>query len=162
MCYRKSNEPRSTPLRERSLSDGYSLAALLAALGVRSAHQDPDNEDLTWDRASRLGLSCGNACCQWVWSQVKRGAATVLCSGLLIFACGCCRLALDPGAGVGDGQGEGFELGDQGAEAAVVVDPLAVAGDLLVGHEPGDGLAGDLAGPLPVGAVQHGRVGVAG
>ena len=65
-------------------------------------------------------------------------------------------------AGVGDGEGEGFELGDQGAEPAVVVDPLAVVVELLVGHEPGNGLAGHLPGPLPVGAVQDGRVGVAG
>jgi hypothetical protein len=32
---------------------------------------------------------------------------------------------------------------------------------LVVGDEPGDGLAGDLAGPLPVGAVQDRGVGVA-
>ena len=61
------------------------------------------------------------------------------------------------GAGVGDGQGQGFELGDEGAELAVVVEPLPV----VVGDEPGDGLAGDLAGPLPVGAVQDRGVGVA-
>ncbi len=74
---------------------------------------------------------------------------------------GACGSAFPPGVGVGDGQGQGFELGDQGAEPAVVVEPLLVVVELLVGDEAGDGLAGHLAGPLPVGAVQDGRVGVA-
>jgi len=65
-------------------------------------------------------------------------------------------------AGVCDGQGEGFQLGYEGAELAVVVEPLPVVVELLGRYEAGDGLAGDLAGPLPVGAVQDGRVGVAG
>jgi hypothetical protein len=64
-------------------------------------------------------------------------------------------------AGVWDGQGQGFDLGDQGAQPAVVVEPLAVIVRLLVGDEPGDGLAVDLASQLPVGAVQDGRAGVA-
>jgi len=68
---------------------------------------------------------------------------------------------LVPGAVVGDGEGGVFELGDQFAQAAVVVQPLAVVVDLVVGDEPGDGPAGLLAGPLPVGAVQDGRVVVA-
>jgi hypothetical protein len=68
---------------------------------------------------------------------------------------------LVPGALVGDGEGDVFELGHQFAEAAVVVQPLAVVIDLVVGDEPGDGLAGLLAGPLPVGAVQDGRIGAA-
>jgi hypothetical protein len=39
---------------------------------------------------------------------------------------------------------------------------VAGPSELVAGDEPGDGLAGQLAGPLPVGAVQdHGRVGVA-
>src|SRR5260221_8968923 len=59
------------------------------------------------------------------------------------------------------GQGQGFELGDQGAEPTVVAEPLPVVVELVVGDEPGDGLAAGLAGPLPVGAVQDGRVGVA-
>src|SRR5579863_1908436 len=43
----------------------------------------------------------------------------------------------------------------------VVVDPRRVV-VALVGAEPAaDGFRGDLAGPLPVGAVQAGRVGVA-
>src|SRR5215467_6412813 len=63
--------------------------------------------------------------------------------------------------GVCDGQGEGFQLGEEGAELAVVVEPLPVVVELLGRYEPGDGLAGGLAGPLPVGAVQDGRVGAA-
>jgi len=47
---------------------------------------------------------------------------------------------------------EGFELGQQVVQPAIVVDPgLVVA--LLIGAEPAaDGLGGDFAGPLPVGA----------
>ena len=71
------------------------------------------------------------------------------------------RAAFRARAGVGDGQGEGFELGDELAEPAVVGEPLPVVVELVAGDEPGDGLAVDLAGPLPVGAVQDGRVGVA-
>jgi hypothetical protein len=85
----------------------------------------------------------------------------VLCGGLPGAAGGGWRLAFCPRPGVGDGQGEVFELGDQGAEPAVVVEPLPVVVELVVGDEPGDGLAAGLAGPLPVGAVQGGRVGVA-
>jgi hypothetical protein len=70
-------------------------------------------------------------------------------------------LAFGPLVGVSDGQGEGFQLGDQGAEPAVVVEPLPVVAELVAGDEPGDGLARGLAGPLPVGPVQDGRVGVA-
>ena len=62
---------------------------------------------------------------------------------------------------VGDGEGEVFQLGDQLAQPAVVVDPLLVVVDLVVGDQAADGLAGPLAGPLPVRAVQLGRVGVA-
>ena len=61
----------------------------------------------------------------------------------------CGGLAPGTRAGVGDGQGEVFELGDEGAEPAVVVEPLPVVVELVVGDEPGDGLAVDLAGPLP-------------
>ena len=62
---------------------------------------------------------------------------------------------------VGDGQGKVFQLGDQLAQAAVVADPLPVVVDLVVGDQAADGLAGPLAGPLPVRAVQLRRVGVA-
>ena len=60
-----------------------------------------------------------------------------------------------------DGESEVFQLGDQLAQAAVVADPLPVVGDLVVGDHAADGLAGPLAGPVPVRAVQLRRVGVA-
>src|SRR5262249_2188272 len=47
------------------------------------------------------------------------------------------------------------------AQAAVVVEPGLVVGELVVGQEPGDGLAVLLAGPLVVGAVQLRGVGAA-
>ena len=43
----------------------------------------------------------------------------------------------------------------------LVVEPGLVVGELVVGQDPGDGLAVLLAGPLVVGAMQPGRVGVA-
>ena len=70
-------------------------------------------------------------------------------------------LALPAGVVVGDLLAEGFEFGDEVAEAALVVEPGLVVGELVVGQDPGDGFAGDFAGPLVVGAVQLGRVGVA-
>src|ERR1017187_3631536 len=112
-------------------------------------------------RFSHLAVTCRNACREGACPQVKRGAATVLCGVLRVLACAGRGPALAWLAGVGDGQGEGFELGDQSAEPAVVAGPLPVVVELAVGDEPGDGLAGHLAGPLPVGAVQDGRVGVA-
>src|ERR1039457_6701357 len=112
-------------------------------------------------RFSHLAVTCRNACREGACPQVKRGAATVLCGVLRVLACAGRGPALAWLAGVGDGQGEGFELGDQSAEPAVVAGPLPVVVGLAVGDEPGDGLAGHLAGPLPVGAVQDGRVGVA-
>src|SRR5258708_13994543 len=54
-----------------------------------------------------------------------------------------------------------MERSDEGLERGVVVEPLAVVVELVVGQDPGDGLAAGLAGPLVVGAVQDGRVGVA-
>jgi hypothetical protein len=111
------------------------------------------------DRSSHLAVTYGN----WCWSRAcpQRPAVTVLCGGLPGVVGGACGSAFPPGAGVGNGQGEGFELGDQGAEPAVVAEPLPVAVKLVVGDEPGDGLATGLAGSLPVGAVQDGRAGVA-
>src|SRR6266567_8937471 len=70
-------------------------------------------------------------------------------------------LAVPAGVGFGDVEAEGFEFGDQFAEAAVVVEPGAVVGELVVGRDAGGGLAVFLAGPLVVGAVQPGRVGAA-
>src|ERR1035438_9131105 len=63
--------------------------------------------------------------------------------------------ALPAGVGFGDGQAEGLQLGDEGAQPPLVVEPVLVVGELVVGEEPGDGLAGDFAGPLVVGAVQE-------
>src|ERR1700758_2619874 len=70
-------------------------------------------------------------------------------------------LAVPAGVAVGDFLAEGFQLGDEVAEAALVVEPGLVVGELVVGQDPGEGLAVYLAGPLVVGAVQLGRVGVA-
>src|SRR6266480_3242039 len=61
----------------------------------------------------------------------------------------------------GDGEAEFLEFGDEFAQAAVVVEPVAVVGELVVGQDPGGGLAVFLAGPLVVGAVRAGRVGAA-
>jgi hypothetical protein len=110
-------------------------------------------------RYSHLGLTYGNGVWLEVCPQVKRAVSTVLCTVLQ-----CLRgpgPSLLAGLGVGDGEGEFFEFGDQGAEAAVVVEPLPVVVELVVGDEPGDGFPGGLAGPLPVGAVQVRGVGVA-
>src|ERR1700719_1968537 len=67
-----------------------------------------------------------------------------------------------PAVGVfGRRGGQGFELGDELAESAGVVEPGLVAVELVVVEAAGDGLAGDFAGPGPVGAVEVGGVGVA-
>ena len=57
-------------------------------------------------------------------------------------------LAVPAGVGFGDVEAEGFELGDELAQAAVVVEPGAVVGELVVGQDAGGGLAVFLAGPL--------------
>ena len=69
--------------------------------------------------------------------------------------------AVPAGVDFGDGEAEFLELGDQFAEPAVVVEPGAVVGELVVGQDPGSGLAVFLAGPLVVGAVPLRGVGVA-
>jgi len=48
---------------------------------------------------------------------------------------------------LGDGEAEFLEFGDQLAQAAVVAEPGAVAGELVVGQDAGGGLAVFLAGP---------------
>ena len=58
--------------------------------------------------------------------------------------------------------GDLLELGHDLVEALGVVHPLLVAGKLLLVEVAGDGLALDLGGPLPVGAVEALGVGVAG
>lgn len=65
----------------------------------------------------------------------------MLCGGSPVLACGDFGLA----AGAGDDQGQVFEFGDEGAEAAVVVEPAPVVLELLVGDEAGDCLTGCLA-----------------
>ena len=77
---------------------------------------------------------------------------------------GCVRaawLAVPAGVGLGDGEAEFLEFGDELAQAAVVVEPGAVVGELVVGQDAGGGLAVFLAGPLVVGAVQPGRADMA-
>ncbi len=70
-------------------------------------------------------------------------------------------LALPAGVGFEGGGSEFLEPGEQVAQSPVVVDPDLVV-VVLVGAEPAaDGTGGDLAGPLPVRAVQAGRVGMA-
>src|SRR5215469_13908288 len=70
-------------------------------------------------------------------------------------------LAVPAGVVLGDGEAEGFEFGDELAQAAVVVEPGAVVGELVVGQDAGGGFAVLLAGPLVVGAVEARGVGVA-
>ena len=65
--------------------------------------------------------------------------------GLLFRFCGlavrCPRsaawLAAPAGVGLGDGEAEVLEFGDQLADAAVVVEPGAVVGELVVGQDAG-------------------------
>jgi hypothetical protein len=75
--------------------------------------------------------------------RVKRGLPTLsggCCSG---FRAGrastgwLVRLAVPAGVGFGDGEAEGFEFGDELAEAAVVVGPGTVVGELLIGQDAG-------------------------
>jgi hypothetical protein len=70
-------------------------------------------------------------------------------------------LAVPAGVGFGDVEAEYFELGDEFAQAAVVVEPGTVVGELVVGEDAGGGLAVFLAGPLVVRAVRLRGVGVA-
>lgn len=55
-----------------------------------------------------------------------------------------------------------FESGEELADAAVVLDPALGVVGLVFGEVFPDGFVGDLAGPVPVGAVQAWRVVVAG
>jgi len=47
-----------------------------------------------------------------------------------------------------------LEAGEEFADAAVVVDPALGFSGLVFGEVAADGLVGDFAGPVPVGAVQ--------
>lgn len=57
--------------------------------------------------------------------------------------------------------GDAAHLCDEVLEVSVVVDPFLVEGGLFGGESSVDGFAPDFGGPLPVGAVQLGWVGVA-
>src|SRR6185369_12709929 len=130
----ESPEPRATRRRLRG-SD-------LSQPDVRSSHLG-----LTWADAAGLGaVSTGLA---------GRVHSVMCCLSVSAAAVGA------SGAFVGDSEGEFLEFGDQFAEPAVVVEPVLVVGDEVVGDETCDRLAVDLAGPLPVGAVQDRWVGVA-
>ena len=61
----------------------------------------------------------------------------------------------------GEFDGDGFQFGDELAQAAVGGEVGAEPFGVFWGEGPGDGAAADLAGPGGVGAVQDGRVGVA-
>jgi hypothetical protein len=50
-------------------------------------------------------------------------------------------LAVPAEVGLGDGEAEFLELGDELAQAAVVVEPGAVVGGLVIGQDAGGGLA---------------------
>jgi hypothetical protein len=77
-----------------------------------------------------------------------------LAHGLRVSAHMVWRASAASGVGVGDGLAKGFEFGDEDAQAALVVEPGLVVGELVLGEDAGDGLVGDLTGPLMVGAVQ--------
>src|SRR6266436_6472983 len=64
--------------------------------------------------------------------------------------------------GFESGDAEGFEPGEQFVQPPVVVDPGLVVAVLVVAEPAADGFRGDFAGPLPVRAVQPGRVGALG
>lgn len=58
-------------------------------------------------------------------------------------------------------EGEGFEIGDELAEPAGVVEPGLKTGPLLLGDLAGDRLAVDRAGPRQIRPVEHRRVALA-
>ena len=119
------------------------------------------------ERSSRLGLTWGNGVWLGGCPQVKRALPTLSGGCRFRFSARLAALrraawlAVPAGVGLGDGEAEFLEFGDELAEAAVVVEPGAVVGELVVGQDAGGGLAVFLAGPLVVGAVQLRGVGVA-
>ena len=136
-------------------------------LGSRNGSQDRSrcsNYFSELERSSRLGLTWANGVWLGCCPQVKRALPTLSGGCVPVPRRRACRggwLAVPAGVGFGDGEAEFLEFGDELAEAAVVVEPGAVVGELVVGQDAGGGLAVFLAGPLVVGAVQPGRVGVA-
>src|SRR5208283_526108 len=100
----------------------------------------PEVGMMGWVRSSRLGLSWANEVGLEGCPRVKRAQPTFSggrCSGSGAAgrnarACaGRAWLAVPAGVGFGDGEAEGFEFGDEFAQAAVVVEPGAVVGELV-------------------------------
>jgi DNA-binding CsgD family transcriptional regulator len=108
-------------------------------------------------RCSRLGLTWVNVAWVAAWSQVKRALTTRSGCCCSVFAGWVAWLAVPAGVGVEGGGAEGFEPVEEFADPPVVVDPGLVVAVLVGGELPADGFRRDLAGPLPVGAVQAGR-----
>ena len=75
-------------------------------------------------RSSRLALTCGDVCFPAGYPQVKRVQPTW-------------RLPVPAGVVLCDGEAEFLEFGDELAQAAVVVEPGAVVGELVVGQDAG-------------------------
>jgi hypothetical protein len=66
--------------------------------------------------------------------RVKRAVPTVLCAGLPgVGGPGVALFLVPAGVGLDDGQAELFELCQEGTQAALVVEPAAVVGELVVG-----------------------------
>jgi len=84
----------------------------------------------------------------------------VLAAGRVLGPAG--GLAFPARVGFEGGGAEGLEPGEELVQPPVVADPGLVVAVLVGGEPAADGFGGDLAGPLPVRAVQPGRVGVAG
>lgn len=68
------------------------------------------------------------------------------------------RLGISSLGAFGDPQRERLELAEESSEPPRLLEPSAVALELLVGEVATDGLGVDLAGPVVVGAVEHGWV----
>src|SRR5713226_2097610 len=117
---------------------------------------------LSWVRSSRLAVTWDDASLLTACPQGKRAAPTVLWGGLAGIGGSGPGSLLPARVGFEGGGAEGLEPGKQFAQPPVVVDPGLVVVVLLGAEPPADGLGGDLAGPLPVRAVQPGRVGAAG
>jgi len=71
------------------------------------------------------------------------------------------RLGIPSLGAFGDPQRERLELAEESSEPPRLLEPSAVALELLVGEVATDGLGVDLAGPVVVGAVEHGWVALA-
>src|SRR5258708_782008 len=135
---------------------------------TRKTHDRAVHLRKLWWRSSRLGLTWGNVVRVAGCPQVKRAVATLSGGRCSVSGLPGWRLhgwlAVPAGVVLGDGEAEFLEFGEELAEAAVVVEPGAVVGELVVGEDAGGGLAVFLAGPLVVGAVRlwRGRVGGGG